>query len=146
MPEFPGLSVEARRAINGAVVAYAEMLCLRMADTPLVALAREATGRREPVDEYGDRKECEALIALISRARSQLDSRANVAQDVMERTEHIRQRARYRNPLDTSPTAESVSLGEGEVLAGRTLDARTAARLPNVLAEDTWDLFRVLLR
>ena len=146
VPEFPGLSIEARRAINTAVIAYAEVLCLRLADTQLVSMAREVVGRREPVDEYGDRKDCEALIALIAHARSQLDGRANVAQEVRERTDHLRQVARYRNTLDTAPTAESVSLGEGEILAGRKLDARVAARMPNVLAEDTWDLFRVLLR
>ena len=58
----------------------------------------------------------------------------------------MRQRARYRNGTDTSPTPESVSLGEADVLAGEPLGAETAVRMPNVLAEDTWDLFRVLLR
>ena len=39
---FPGLSLEARRAINIAAIAYAEVLCLRLASlkTPLVQLAR----------------------------------------------------------------------------------------------------------
>ena len=146
VPDFPGLSVDARRAINNAVIAYAEVLCLRLADTPLVMMAREATGRREPVDEYGDRKECESLIALIARARTQLDSRASVAQEVKERSEQLRQVARYRNPVDTAPTSESVGLGEDVMLGGRRLEPTAAARLPNVLAEDTWDLFRVLLR
>ena len=35
-------------------------------------------------------------------------------------------------------------LSEGDVLSGEPVGA--AARLPNVLAEDTWDLFRILLR
>ena len=35
-PGFPGLSVEARRAINLAAIAYAEALCLRLVKTPLV--------------------------------------------------------------------------------------------------------------
>src|ERR1700722_4150074 len=32
-PEFPGLSLDARRAINIAAIAYAEVLCRRLADT-----------------------------------------------------------------------------------------------------------------
>ena len=132
VPEFPGLSVEARRAINNAVIAYAEALCLRLSDTPLVMMARDAMARREPVDEYGDRKDCEALIALIAGARSRLDSRASVAQEVRERIEQLRQTARYRNATDTVPTAESVGM-------------RDEPRMPNVLAEDTWNLFQVLL-
>lgn len=145
-PEFPGLSLDARRAINIAAIAYAEVLCLRLADTSLVSLAKEAMGRREPVAAYGERSECEALIALIARARVILESKVNVAQDVKGRTDEMRQRARYRSAQDTSPTAESMSLADTDVLAGKPLGSLAAARMPNVLAEDTWDMFRVLLR
>ncbi len=152
-PEFPGLSIEARRAINVAAIAYAEVLCLRLTDTPLVALAREATARREVADDYGERADCERLIAQIARARAVLESKATVAQDVKGRADRLKAIARYRNDADTTPIAESVTLVEGDVLAaqplGGTLSVRgslTTARMPNVLAEDTWDLFRVLLR
>ena len=145
-PEFPGLSLDARRAINIAAIAYAEVLCLRLADTPLMSLAKEATGRREPVDAYGGRPECEALIALIARARAIIESKTNVTQDVKARSETLRPLARYRNNLDTAPTPESVSLGETDVLAGEPLGAQAAINMPNVLGEDTWDMFRVLLR
>jgi hypothetical protein len=144
-PEFPGLSLDARRAINIAAIAYAEVLCLRLANTPLMSLAKEATGRREPVDAYGGRPECEALIALIARARVIIESKVNVTQDVKARSETLRPLARYRGNLDTAPTAESVSLGESDVLAGEPLGAQ-AINMPNVLGEDTWDMFRVLLR
>ena len=53
-PPFPGVSLDARRAINIAVIAYAEVLCLRLADTTLMSLAKEAMGRREPVDAMAD--------------------------------------------------------------------------------------------
>jgi hypothetical protein len=145
-PEFAGLSLDARRAINIAAIAYAEVLCLRLADTSLMSLAKEAVGRREPVDAYGGRPECEALIALIARARVVLESKVNVAQDVKARSDSLRSSARYRDGQDTSPTPESISLAESDVLAGAPLGAQAAIRMPNVLGEDTWDLFRVLLR
>ncbi len=144
-PEFGGLSVDARRAINTAAIAYAEVLCLRLVKTPLVSLAREATARREVADDYGSRAECEALMAEIARARALVQARTNIAQEVKARTERLKQIARYRGPNDTSPTPESIAFSEGDVLAGETLGT-SAARMPNVLAEDTWDLFRVLLR
>ncbi len=98
-PEFPGLSLDARRAINIAAIAYAEVLCLRLADTSLMSLAKEAVGRREPVDAYGGRPECEALIALIARARVVLESKVNVAQDVKARSdEYAAARALSRRP------------------------------------------------
>ena len=145
IPEFPGLSLEARRAINLASIAYAEVLCLRLVKTPLVTLAREATGRREATDDYGSQKECEALMALIDRAHILIQGRTSIAQEIKNRTERLKQVARYRSAADSSPTADSLAFSEGDVLGSEATGA-SAARMPNVLAEDTWDLFRILLR
>lgn len=139
-PEFPGLSIDAKRGINLAAIAYAEVLCQRLAKTPLVRLAREASSRREACDDYGSREECEALMAQIAQARAILASRANTAQEVKARIERLRSVARYRYPADTTPTTESIAFSDDD------LTGIHAARMPNVLAEDTWDLFRVLLR
>ena len=43
------------------------------------------------------------------------------------------------------PIPESCGVSEGDVLAHGSQGV-TSAKLPNVLAEDTWDLFKVLLR
>jgi hypothetical protein len=145
VPEFPGLSVESRRAINLAAIAYAETLCLRLAKTRLVTLAREATQRREVTDDYGAQDECEALMRDIENARLLIQNRANIAQEITTRTERLKQVARYRNPTDTSPTADSLAFSEGDILANEPVGT-TAARMPNVLAEDTWDLYRLMLR
>jgi len=145
MPEFPGLLIETRRAINIAAIAYAEVLCVRLNKTPLVRLAREATSRREATDEYGTREECEALMAEIDRARTLVQSRTNIAQDVKARSERVKQAARYRTPGDTSPMPDSIAVAEVELIDSLATGA-AANRLPNVLTEDTWDLFRILLR
>jgi len=144
-PPFPGLSIETRRAINLAAIAYAEALCLRLADTPLVSMCKEATGRREASDQYGGRAECEAVIAQISKARMALQAKSNIAQDVKARTDHLNQVSKWRHQTDSVPTVESLALSEGDVLENLAV-GRAAARMPNVLAEDTWDLFRILLR
>ncbi|MGH8285810.1 MAG: hypothetical protein ACRETT_08595 [Steroidobacteraceae bacterium] len=145
LPEFGGLSIESRRAINLAVIAYAEVMCARLVKTQLVTLAKEATARREVSDQYGARTECEALMGQIARSRAVLFERANIAQEIRARTERLKQSARYRAAADTVPTAESLAFSEGDALSGQAVGAE-AARMPNVLAEDTWDLFRVLMR
>jgi len=145
LPEFPGLSVEARRAINLAAIAYAETLCLRLVKTRLVSLAREATSRREVADDYGSQVECERLMREIDTALGLIQARSSIAQDITSRTERLKQVARYRSPTDTSPTADSLAFSEGDVLNNEPIGAN-AARMPNVLGEDTWDLYRILLR
>lgn len=145
VPEFPGLSVESRRAINLAALAYAETLCFRLVKTQLVKLAREATQRRECTDDYGTQAECEALMRDIEKAMGLIQARGNIAQEISGRTERLKKVAKYRGPNDTSPTADSIAFSEGDVLSNDPQGV-TAARMPNVLAEDTWDLFRILLR
>lgn len=145
VPEFPGLTLDARRAINTAAIAYAEVLCLRLARTQLVLQAREATRHREATDEYGSRAQCEAVMRQIERADRLLRSRANLTQEVKQRSERLKRVARYRVATDAAPTAESLAFSEGDALQGAS-DGLAAAGMPNVLAEDTWDLYRVLLR
>jgi hypothetical protein len=145
IPEFPGLSLDARRAINLAAIALAEVLCARLARTSLVELAKEATARREVTDEYGTPDECVALMAEIENAYGLIQSRANIAQEIKARSDRLKQVARYRNAPDTTPAVDSIAFSEGDVLAGGAAGTNRKP-LPNVLAEDTWDLYRILLR
>ena len=81
----------------------------------------------------------------IERARGLVQGRANIAQEVKARSERVKQIARYRTPADTSPMTDSLAFPEGDVIDTEATGVG-ANRLPNVLGEDTWDLFRILLR
>jgi hypothetical protein len=142
--QFPGLSVEARRAINIAAIACAEVLCLRLAKTSLVGAARAAMSRREANEYYGDLATCIALMSDIVKARHLLKQRGAMNQEAAQRSERLRQTAAYLGENETVPIPETCNVSEGDVLAHRSHGV-TAAKLPNVLAEDTWDLHKVLL-
>ncbi len=143
--EFPGISVESKRAINIAAIACAEVLCLRLARTNLVAAARSAMSKRESNEYYGDLAACVTLMADIVKARNLLKQRNGLTQEVSARSERLRGTAAYLGDHDTVPIPESCGVAEGDVLAHGSYGV-TAARLPNVVAEDTWDLFKVLLQ
>jgi hypothetical protein len=143
--EFPGISVESRRAINLAAIACAEVLCLRLARTSLVASARAAMARREAVEYYGDLATCVSIMSDIVKARNLLKQRAGITQEVQQRTERLRSTAAYLGEFETVPVPESCGIAEGDVMA-HSAQGVTSAKLPNVLAEDTWELFKVLLR
>ena len=145
-PEFPGMSLQARRAINIAAIAYAEVLCERVLTlkAPLLTLARDAIVKRAPADDYGPPKECVLLMGQIRRARQLLERREELAGGIRARVARLQQTARYRGAADSAPVAESTGASEGDALG--SAPQGSAARVPNVLAEDTWDLFRVLLR
>jgi hypothetical protein len=146
-PQFPGLSLPARRAINIAAIAYAQVLCLRLAvmKTPLVELARAATGRREASDDYGAPRECVLLMGQIQRAHGLLARSDTLAAEIKARTAPLNAAVRYRGAGDTTPVPDSINASAGDVLNEPARGA-DGAPLPNVLSEDTWDLFRILLR
>lgn len=142
--EFPGLSVESRRAINVAAIACAEALCLRLAKTSLVGAARAAMSRREATEHYGDLATCVSLMSDIVKARNLLKQRSGMQQEMAQRHERLRGSAAYLADHETVPIPESCGVAEGDVLAHGSHGV-TAAKLPNVVAEDTWDLLKVLL-
>ena len=123
------------------------MLCLRLTElkTPLVQLARSAIAQREAGDDYGSPKECVILMGNIARAHKLIAGRAELATELRARTERLKRVAYYRGATDSAPLADSIAFSEGDVLASGPL-GNTAARLPNVLADDVWDLFRILVR
>jgi hypothetical protein len=143
--DFPGISVESKRAINIAAIACAEVLCLRLARTTLVGAARAAMSKREAGEHYGDLAACVSLMSDIVKARNLLKQRTGIMQEVGVRSDRLRGSAAYLSDFDTVPIPESCGVSEGDVLAHGSHGV-TAAKLPNVLAEDTWDLFKVLLQ
>ncbi len=143
--EFPGLSVDSRRAINIAAIACAEVLCLRLAKTSMVAAARAAMSKREAVEYYGDLAACIAQMSDVVKARNLLKQRSTLSQELAQRSDRLRGTAAYLSDFDTVPIPESCCVSEGDVLEHRSHGV-TAAKLPNVLAEDTWDLLKVLLQ
>ena len=147
-PDFPGLSLAARRAINLATIAYAEVMCERLMalKPPLLSMAREATAQREAGNaRYGSPQQCVLLMGAISRGVQLLAGRAGLAQQIGVHSARLKPLARYRSANDSTPLPESTACADGDALAVGAL-AVSIVPLPNVLAEDTWDLFRVLLR
>ena len=139
--EFPGLSLRARQLINLTTIAYAEMMCVRLAVLPLLVMrARDATQRREVIDEYGSREECLALMRQIQRAEALLGAHGGLSQDIRARLQILRRLAQYRDAEEAIPTAESLSSDPGNPTTA------APAGIPNVLAEDTWNIHSVLLR
>ena len=132
--DFTGLSIDARRAINLAAIAYGQLLRERLTRTGLFAATQRASGRREPAaGEHGTRAECERLMGDIQRARLLLEQRGEVLGEVRTSTETLRRLARYRSDADSVPDPVS--------LAGETGEAASL-----VLSEDCWEIYRVLLR
>jgi hypothetical protein len=135
---FPGISLAARRTINLAVIAYAELLCEEVDAYGVAAKAKEAVARRVHEMSFGARTDCEGYMQRIQKAIAAVTAPKQVNASVKLRLERLRGVCDYRNPADTVPTADSLTANGG---AGRPAPPGW-----NVLAEDYWDVYSVLLR
>jgi archaellum component FlaC len=131
-PEFPGISLGARRNINLAIISYAELLCEHVDAFGLAAKAKEAVARRVHEMSFGSRSDCEGYMLRVQKAQTAVAGQKQITSALKLKLERLRGSCEYRNSADTVPTADSLTAAPG---AGW-----------NVLAEDYWDLYTVLLR
>jgi hypothetical protein len=137
-PEFGGLSLEGRRAINNAVIAYAQLLYARLAESGLALHSRQSRVKSVHESNYGPRAECEALMAEIAAGTVIVKSQKDIAGEIRTRTDAIKNAATYRDPDDTVPDPGSLP----SAFLGRGVPVRE----PNVLIDDYWDVYAALLR
>ncbi len=136
-PVFESLSLDGQRAVNLAVIACAEWLYERLAAEGLTDLSRQTTLRRVYDSNYGTPEQCEALLRTVANAISRLEKQAVDLVAVKARTDSLRRSAVYRSESETIPTQESLH-AHGTAPAG--------APVVNLLQDEYFDLYRVLLR
>jgi hypothetical protein len=142
LPPFPGISLNARRNINLAIIGYAELVCEHVDAFGLTVRAKEVMARRVQEMNFGSRTDCEGYMQRVQKAISAVVNQRQVNNAVKIKLERLRASCEYRNSADTVPTADSLAYSP----SGPARATRTVASPWNVLAEDYWDLYNVLLR
>jgi predicted nuclease with TOPRIM domain len=135
LSEFPGISLGARRTINLAIISYAESLCEHVDAFGLAARAKEAVARRVHEMSFGARTDCEGYMQRVQKAQVAVANDKLIYAGVKAKLDRLRATCEYRNTDDTVPTADSLAA-----------PASAGPASWNVLAEDYWDLYTLLLR
>jgi hypothetical protein len=145
-PVLAGLSTEGKRNINLAIVAMAQQLLVHLADHNVAGLAREAAVRALAEVGYGSAEECRALGQTIETVTRRLDASDKLNALVRQRAEFLRATAQYRRDTDTVPVAASFSSIPVVVRDARSAAPADERVIPvNVLADEYWDIYNVLL-
>lgn len=139
IPQYPGLSVESRRLVNLALIAFAQDLVVACEQDGVAMLARAAmAGSMEDAD-YGSRIEVEALGRAVALSRNRLASLEPSAARLKPRVAWLRNQVEYRREDEAEPLAHSLEHFPREL--GR--ESSPLVRC-NVLAEDFWELHAAL--
>ena len=135
LPEFPGLSIDGRRYVNLSVIAYAQHLFARLAASGLAMDARLANYRSVESARHGNLEACLARLREIAQALALVDAQDGLAAEIKKRGEKMAAAATWRNANETVPQPASLP----PAATGGVPDA-------NVLVDDYWDVYKVLLR
>jgi len=138
-PAFEGLSLEGRRAVNIAIIAYAEAMYDRLAPSGLADLARQCTLRRVYESSFGGREECILIMQQAARAIADLEAMQDDLADIKARSDRLRRDAIYRVPEDVVPAQDSIQPAAHASAARRPPTA-------NVLLEEYFEIYKALVR
>lgn len=140
-PEFDGLDIRARRAINLTLIAYAQEFYLLFADLDVAVKARESSILQVGDVRYGDRRDCRELRTQIELGTARLENDSELHERVRMRVAHLESTVLYRRDGDTIPAAEVL-----QTLSLFKKNGKTRGELAvNVLADEYWDLYPLLL-
>jgi hypothetical protein len=143
-PAFPGISGEGRRAVNTAVIAYAQQLVGQLSEGGLAMLAKETTVKRVYDVQYGSQEQCLRLMSLV---KAELKALADDKEDLVAlkaRIDALRASTVYRGDADTVPLTDSIGLLPVPAAPVSDLESTVSTGI-NVLVDDYWDLYKALL-
>lgn len=132
-PEFSGISLATRRSINMAVMGYAEILCETIDAYGVTSKTKESVARRVHEMTFGSAAECNDYMHRVQQARNAVTGQKPPMGAVKVKLDRLRSTCEYRNSEDTVPTTDSLSTAN-------------TAPVWNVLADDYWDIYTLLLR
>jgi hypothetical protein len=136
-PAFEGISVDGRRAVNLAVIAYAELIYDRLSSGGLADMARQSTLKRVYDAHYGGQADCVTVMQRAAHAVADLERMEDDLAGVKSRADRIRRSAAYKSHADVVPLHDSIA-SEGPAGARRPM--------PNLLLDEYWDIYRALVR
>jgi hypothetical protein len=144
-PPYPDISVEGRRIVNVATIAFAQYLLARLSRGGLALLARETTLKRVFDVHYGDADDCRRILAAVKDALELIAAERDNLTEIKDRTDRLRSAAAYRSDADTVPMPDSIGTLPSPAAPVTGLDATGRAAGINVLIDDYWDIYRALI-
>jgi hypothetical protein len=147
LAEFPGISLEGRRLVNTATLAFVEFLIALLPHRGLAPLAKDANSVQVFDIRFGTREDCARLMTLTKSALTTLPTGAQDLLALKDLTDRLRARVAYRSSEDPIPIAESVQDATGRSIpASQSAPLESKAGALNVLVDDYFGVGALLLR
>jgi hypothetical protein len=141
-PEYPGLSVAAKRNVNLHLIALAQYLYQTLMANSVAQHAQNTRGAMPNATVYGDTRTCLQMVTQIAEGAGKLKTDPERQLKLGQRYAWLQEKARFAKPEDTLPEREVFVAIEGSVGAG-TREVKPfdldAGKIPvNVVDNDYW--------
>lgn len=143
-PEFGELSIEGRRSINLMLISIAQELFLYFSKHKVSKLARDASVREVKDVNYGDINACREMNIHIDKCLRKLPSGQELVASARLRAAQLEKSASYRQDSDTVPVAGSFAQIPVDFADQENTRSRQTVNV-NVLADDYWDIYSILI-
>ena len=117
-PEYPGLSVGAKRQINLHLIALCQYLYQTLMGNSVAQHAQNTHGQLPNATVFGDTRTCLQMVGHIAEAAGKLKSDAERQLKLGQRYAWLQEKSRYAKPEDTLPEREVYVGIEGTVGTG----------------------------
>jgi hypothetical protein len=145
-PPLEDLSIDGKRIVNTASIAYAQQLVMQLSSGGLAMLAKETTAKPVYDMRYGTRENCVRLMALLRDAMSVLQRDTEDLAGLKERTDALRSGAAYRSDADTIPLTDSIGTIAAPTTPVSGLESINKTGGIHVLVDDYWNVYEALLK
>lgn len=140
-PDSIGLDLGTKRLINFTILAFAQQLYLHFSDDELASLAKDSGQKSVGAINFGNKKECDGLIARIQQWAENFENATGFAEVLQQRAKLIGEKAEFYSEDDAVPLPATVATVYAISAGGVT--SETSADL---LGENYWNLSSILTR
>ncbi len=141
------IGVEGKRLVNLSVIALAQELLLVFSENDVAVQARDASLRQVGEAAYGGIHACRDLSQKVAGVLRKVEGMDELAGRVRRRAEYLHRTASYCRDSETSPAPDNLKSIPVELTAeGNPQPVKGGQQVSvNVLADEYWDIYSVLL-
>jgi len=140
-PDTMGLNLGTKRLINFTILAFAQQLFLHFSDDELASLAKDSSEKSVGAINFGNKTECDALIARIQQRADNFDNTTGFAEILQQRAKLIADKAQFNTEDDAVPVPASVA-----TVYAISKRGAISERGADLLGENYWGISSILTR
>lgn len=147
-PKMKGLSVEARRAVNCHLIAFAQFYYVFLATADINKMVRAARKKFVTEINFGAADRCKKMEQLIAEKKARLKAMKGLRKSMNRQVKRIVAQAKFKTNQQAIPEVSSLDflLSASNFSENPSADSGKNSGIINVIQDNLWDINKLLIR